>query len=92
MIYFQSPDQKHVVILNRAEITRIASGEILTSPDQLVLMGYTPNEKWFIEKLNSLFTEVGQITHDSLLALMAMGRTIPPEVPAPQVNPTTKGT
>ncbi len=55
MIYFQSKDQKHVLLLSPEEVGGIMHGELVVTPDNLVMVAYTPDGKWMVEELKKVF-------------------------------------
>jgi hypothetical protein len=51
MIYFTTPDEKHVLILSIDNLDRLRKGQPLASPDSKVLVCYTHDIAWFRNEL-----------------------------------------
>lgn len=57
MIYFTTPDEKHVVILGLADLNVIRRGNPIASPDCSVLLCYTHDIYWFRDELVKVFNQ-----------------------------------
>lgn len=51
MIYFTTPDDKHVLILSLDNLDRMRRGQPLASQDSKVLVCYTHDINWFRDQL-----------------------------------------
>jgi len=55
VIYFTTPDEKHVLILSIDNLDRIRKGQPLASQDSKVLICYTHDIAWFRDQLIHVF-------------------------------------
>ncbi len=78
MIYFTTPDQKHVLILDPERLDKIKAGEPVASPDSLVMIAYCPDPNWMRERLLEVFNGEGRtLTPAKLDELLAEGLKLP---------------
>lgn len=56
MIYFQTTDQKHVLIVTPDALEELKKGNALISADGLVFIALTPDENWTAEQFQKEFT------------------------------------
>jgi hypothetical protein len=55
VIYFQSKDGKHVILLNHAELDLVKRGKPVVPHTNAVIIGYTPDEDWTKQQLLEIF-------------------------------------
>ena len=55
MIYFQTTDQKHVLIVTPDALEELKKGNALISSDHLVFVALTPDEDWTAEQFRQAF-------------------------------------
>lgn len=60
VIYFTTPDQKHVIILDPERLDKIRAGEPVASPDSFVIVAYCPDANWMRERLLEVFNGPGR--------------------------------
>ena len=74
MIYFQSKDQKHVLVLSPEEIGLLMNAQALITPDQLVFVAYTPDITWTALQLKEVFDSADpKLGIEKLAAILAEG-------------------
>jgi len=57
MIYFTSKDEKHVMIIDHQTIHKLLIGDAVVSPDNLVIIAYTPDMAWTADELKKVFSD-----------------------------------
>jgi hypothetical protein len=71
MIYFKLQDGRHLLIVEPANLVRLQGGEPLKSPNNEVMIAYTPDAPWLTEQLimrdfNFDVKELDEILRESL--------------------------
>lgn len=82
MIYFQTKDQKHVLIVTPDGLEELKKGNALISSDGLVFVALTPDEEWTAEQFKKAF-ETGdkKLTAERMREILVEGiaRPTPPK-------------
>lgn len=74
MIYFQTTDHKHVLVLEPTNLQRVQEGKIIVSPDSLVIVCYSPDILWTSEKIRKVFEEdEGKLTPEKFEVILTQG-------------------
>lgn len=82
MIYFQTTDQKHVLIITPEGLEELKKGNALISSDGLVLVALTPDEDWTAEKFREAFaTGEKKLTAERMREILVEGITRPTPPP-----------
>lgn len=74
MIYFRTSDEKHILIIDPATVELIKQGHAVISPDQLVFIAISPDEKWTAEQFQHAFTTGDKkLTAERMKEILAEG-------------------
>lgn len=74
MIYFQSKDEKHVIVLSPEEIGFLMNATAVISPDQFVFIAYSPDITWTALQLKEVFDGPDpELSMEKLAAILAEG-------------------
>lgn len=82
MIYFETKDHKHVLIVTPDGLEELKKGNALISNDGLVFVALTPDEDWTAEQFRQAFaTGEKKLTAERMREILVEGITRPTPPP-----------